>query len=284
MLSLDTPVPPRAITLKQALARQWPILTTEQSRHVDRVAIAKHGVSGWALMQNAAAACVEQIRALIDGRRVGICVLCGPGNNGGDGYVIARDLALDGHRPVAVCVSDPNRLKGDARLAFQEAERRGVRIESWTQFQSAAFATRIRAEGDIGLVVDALLGTGAHGAPRDDVAGAIHWANEFNVGDESERMRARKFLRIAIDVPSGWDADTGHSHEPTFQADLTLTFVTPKPGMVVAVQGHGQGEHGHGSGEPLGQVRVLDIALPATAKRELGIPDHPSVEPDTHST
>lgn len=285
MSSTGRPAKPTAIPLEQALALQWPILTTEQSRNVDRVAIETHGMSGWTLMQNAAAACVDQIKTLIADPSATIGVLCGPGNNGGDGYVIARDLTLDGFNPLVVCVSDPSRLKGDAHLAFQAAHQAKVRMTRWESFQAGTHATasRFTGEYDSPVWVDALLGTGSRGAPRGDIAMAIRWANEVDGGARASSPNLKRPIRIAIDAPSGWDADTGQSHEPTFRADLTLTFVTPKRGMIP--DGDDQKIDARGpSSEPLGRVFVLDIGLPANAKRELGIPDHPSVEPDRPST
>ncbi len=213
-------------------------LTCAQVRELDRLAIEEYGLPGVVLMENAgsgaARIALEMLRER-GGRRVEI--LCGPGNNGGDGWVVARYLAnagCDVH--VTSCVA-VDTLRGDAAVHARVALRMGI---------AHAIPARVDAIGDTctraDLVVDALLGTGASGAPRGIIAALIESVARSAVGGPAI---------LALDVPSGFDAETGERPGACVQADATATFAAEKSGF----------------GAPdaaiwLGRVHVVDIGVP----------------------
>lgn len=133
-------------------------------------------------------------------------ILCGRGNNGGDGYVVARLLKLAGAHVHVHLSGGAEALNGDARLHHDLMVRSGVVPDSGLHE---------------GIVVDALLGTGAKGAPRDAMARLISWSN------------ASGMPTISVDVPSGVEADNGHVPGEAIRADVTVTFAFPKPGLLL---------------------------------------------------
>ncbi len=191
---------------------QLPPLTRDQVRRVDQIAIEQYAIPGIVLMENAGRGAAEVIDRVAGNGR--ITILCGAGNNGGDGYVIARHLQLLGRSVEIVSLVDPESLSGDAATNATIATKAGIKI------------TRVSARDQIdqalensGTVVDAMLGTGAKGSPRGLFADAVQSANDM------------PSMRIAIDLPTGFDCDSGVANEPTFRADHTITFVSRKVGF-----------------------------------------------------
>ncbi|XZE18852.1 NAD(P)H-hydrate epimerase [Pirellulaceae bacterium SH449] len=200
-------------------------LTLEQIRRVDKIAIDQFGISGLVLMENAGRGAADVIsdHSPSGGRCV---VLCGTGNNGGDGMVIARHLHAKGIQVtvlVAGSRSGRGKLSPDCRVNLEILEKTRVPIlwcadEAEANAGSESLPLHIRNEIlQADTVVDALLGTGAKGAPRDSAAQLIR---------TSSAISARRF---AIDIPSGLDTETGLPADPTFLADITVTFVAEKP-------------------------------------------------------
>lgn len=221
------------------------MFSVAQSREVDRLAIEQFGIPGIVLMRNAGAACAERLQSELTDTSPTTMILTGAGNNGGDGYVIAKMLAA-ARRPVVVISLVPTaKLSGDAKTSHDDAVAAGVVIE-----QANADQIVPRVASHDGLIVDCLLGTGSQGAPRSPFAEAIIAANQ-NAGCR----------RVAIDLPSGLDGNTGEAAEPTFRADLTLTFVAPKTGMNRA-----------DASLWIGEVEIIDIGIPLELKQQLGIP------------
>ncbi len=197
--------------MAQLPGNEWPLAGSEAMRALDRHTIEKLGVPGELLMEcagRALAAVAEAER----GRGARVLVVCGPGNTGGDGLVAARHLHLRGARVSVAMVGDPARLRGDAARNLERAERAGV------PFAGA----RWRAEaGDV--VVDALFGTGLARPPEGEAASAVR-----------RMVAARPAARVvAVDLPSGLDADTGQPLGPCVEADVTVTLALPKPGLVL---------------------------------------------------
>ena len=192
------------------------ILTAAEMREVDRLTI-ERGIPGIVLMENAAhrvlEAMAKRFRPLAAER---IVVLCGKGNNGGDGMAIARQL-FTRVRPVAlhvVLVASPEELKGDAAANYRMLEFCGCKVES--EIPSAA--------RNATLVVDALLGTGISGAATGRMLDAIR---EINNGFPLARV-------VAVDIPSGMPTDSGDSAGEFARADLTVTLTAPKPAHALA--------------------------------------------------
>jgi NAD(P)H-hydrate epimerase len=192
------------------------VVTAEQMRALDRRAIEEFGMPGAVLMENAGRAVVEVIAqeyGPLSGKR--IAVFCGAGNNGGDGAVIARYLHLTGANPFLYMVGDPTSLKNDARMHFEVAQRLGLAYATAADVPPERYAL----EG-IDLIVDALLGTGVKDAPRGAYQEAIR------------RINAAACPVVAVDLPSGLDADTGAMPGEVVHAAHTVTFAYPKLGLL----------------------------------------------------
>jgi NAD(P)H-hydrate epimerase len=225
-----------------------PSITRDQSREVDRRAIEEYGMPGLVLMENAGRGVADVLCRLADsgpGGRLGrVVVCCGKGNNAGDGFVIARHLDLRGHEIRVHVWADPAELTGDAAVNFNIVRHSGA---TWEQFgnrhDAARFAERI-AGAD--WVVDALLGTGARGEPRPPLDAVI------------DQINASPARRLAVDLPSGLDCDTGAAASHTIRAHETCTFVAMKRGFLVP-----------GADRYTGRVHVLDIGAPRRLVEEI---------------
>jgi ADP-dependent NAD(P)H-hydrate dehydratase / NAD(P)H-hydrate epimerase len=191
-----------------------PLYTAEQVRQMDAQAIAS-GIGGFELMQRAGAAAFQCIGRLWPNVRR-LLVFCGPGNNGGDGYVIAYLARRAGFDVQLFALTDPQKLSGLALQARQMAEDAGLVISGWQAagFQSAA--ARLRNET---LIVDALLGSGTRGGLQGPFA-------------EAAQIVAQSGLPVlAVDVPSGVNADTGQVPTCAIPASATLSFIGRKQGL-----------------------------------------------------
>lgn len=192
------------------------VVTAEQMRALDRRAIEEFGVPGVVLMENAGRAVVEVVAreyGPLGGKR--IAVFCGAGNNGGDGFVVARLLRLAGAEPLLYLAGNPESIKSDARTHFEIARR--LEIETLT---AADVPPDSLALNGVELIVDALLGTGIKEAPRGAIAEAIR------------RLNAAHLPVVAVDIPSGVDADTGAVPGEAVLAAHTVTFACPKIGLL----------------------------------------------------
>ncbi|MEE2665288.1 MAG: NAD(P)H-hydrate dehydratase [Myxococcota bacterium] len=187
-------------------------------RALDAHTIDGLGVPGDLLMESAGRAVVEAVLALRDSTRDAVLVVCGSGNNGGDGLVVARQLFALGVVVRAVLLADPARLRGAAAANFARLQRMGVSHEVGVD--------AIDAGGRAGVVVDAIFGTGL--------------AREVAVDSEPgraiaaiERQRQYGARVVAVDVPSGLDSDTGQELGACVRADLTVTIGLPKCGLAL---------------------------------------------------
>ncbi|MDQ8164732.1 MAG: NAD(P)H-hydrate dehydratase [Gemmatimonadota bacterium] len=188
------------------------VTTAAQAAAMDERAI-QAGTASYDLMRAAASQAVEVICARMASElRRGVTVFVGVGNNGGDGYVAAANLAAKGIAVRVVACGDPR--TADAQRAAREL-RAGIVVEHSPLGVADAEAP--------GVVVDALLGTGARGEPRDEVKDAILVVNA---------LRARGARVVSLDVPSGLDATTGLAAGECVRADLTVTFGSVKRGLL----------------------------------------------------
>jgi NAD(P)H-hydrate epimerase len=220
------------------------VLTREQVRRVDALAIERYGMSSLVLMENAGSGVVDSLLAFDSSLQdetprfnPQVVILCGKGNNAGDGFVIARHLEIRGVAVRVLLLAPPDELAGDAKANFAILQHTGVPIIDVSQGPIEPQLDQ-HAAGAAWLV-DALLGTGATGEPREPFATAIRW------------MNAQSACRLAVDLPSGLDCDTGQAAAATVRADLTATFVAAKPGFLAP------------QAKPyVGELRVLDIGVP----------------------
>jgi NAD(P)H-hydrate epimerase len=192
-----------------------PPLSRKLVRDLDRRAIEEFGIPAFALMENAGAAGARWLVEL--GIHGPVVICCGKGNNGGDGFVIARHLDAQRYQIHVLITCDPAELSGDSAVNFRILERSAIPIARWEPLKPQAEVTnRIRTAA---WLVDGLLGTGMTGIVREPMASAI---SELNAAP------ARK---LAIDIPSGLDCDTGQPCGTAIRADFTATFVATKLGF-----------------------------------------------------
>ncbi len=212
------------------------IVTAQQIKNIDRRAIRDFGIPGPVLMENAAAAVMAEMEKFFDGlagMRVGI--LCGKGNNGGDGLALARRLSIRGV-PVRVALLAPfGAVTGEAKVNLSILRKMDVEL---AQNASTRAIADVVAWSDI--LVDALLGVGLSAPLRGTYAFAV------------ERMNGSGKPLVAVDVPTGINADTGEAMGPAIRADLTVAMALMKRGLVL-----------HPGAQHAGTVRVADIGIPS---------------------
>jgi NAD(P)H-hydrate epimerase len=208
-------------------------LTRQQVRQIDRLAAERYHIPGEVLMENAAIAATNVATSMISSGDQGeILILCGGGNNGGDGLAIARHLHNREFKVKIFLTADPEKYANEAKTNWQIVQAMGLPI---SQPQPEAIA-RARAI----LIVDAIFGTGLTQLPRDPFA---------QIAAALERIGAPV---LAIDIPSGLDCDTGLPLGPTcIKANRTITFAAEKAGFANPQ-----------AREYLGEVTVGDIGCP----------------------
>ena len=208
-----------------------PLPGAEEQRATDEWAIHERGIPGLELMEHAGAGLTELVCELAP--RGPIAVVCGKGNNGGDGFVVARLLRQRGYEVDVILLGSTDELQGDAAANCERLPGAPPR-----QFEAGAL------DGS-SAIVDAILGTGFSGAPREPAAGAISAINEAG---------ARGAAVVACDVPSGVDSSSGEVAGEAVRARATGTFHAAKPGLWIAPgKAHA------------GEVRVIEIGIPPGA-------------------
>ncbi|MCG8450632.1 MAG: NAD(P)H-hydrate epimerase [Pirellulales bacterium] len=223
------------------------VLTRAQSRAIDTVASERYGIPGIVLMENAGRGVVEVLLevdpSLTSPVATGhtaptVAIFCGKGNNAGDGFVIARHLLIRGVRSKVLLFAPPEQLRGDALQNYQVLCHTDLEVVDLSSQANLAAALGVEAP-DADWLVDAMLGTGASGAPREPFRTAISWLN------------GQPGRRLAVDVPSGLDCDTGEPAPVTVRADHTCTFVAKKAGFAAPA-----------AADYLGQLHVISIGIP----------------------
>lgn len=224
------------------------LATAAESRRLDELTQTKYGVSGEALMEAAGALAAREIRqSFLPELSAGgvVCVVCGPGNNGGDGLVIARHLAADGQRVrVLAVVPDADKRSPLYRVQFDRCLRAGL---DCVEVGEAAMALAALQEVPSAIFVDAIFGTGLRGRVQTPFAEVIEALN-------SERRTV-----VSIDTPSGLDADRGIALAggACVRAKMTITIGLVKPGFLVS------------DGPSFtGRLRLLTIGFPEGARIE----------------
>ncbi len=221
-------------------------LTRAEARALDQAALAEYGIPSLVLMEHAGRSIAELARAVALERGLPrrATLFCGGGNNGGDGFVIARFLDLFGFEVECVCLESLEATRGDARVEREITARSGIALlDAWIDSSLSAQHERLVREALPRLQVDALLGTGFQGKLKPHVARAIAAVND---------VRARTgAVTLAVDLPSGLDCDTGTVADPTIQADVTATCVARKRGFDAPA-----------ASAVLGRVEVMSIGVP----------------------
>lgn len=205
------------------MSRPAPLLTAEQMAELDRRTIEELGVPGLVLMENAAWACCEVLlERFPEAPARGVGIVCGPGNNGGDGFAMARRLHLLGVPVEVTLLTRLSRLSGDPARQADLAAAVGVTIREAPGSEPLAFASRRWRE--CGLLVDALFGTGLSRAVEGRFAAAV---------EAMEEARAVGARILSVDIPSGISGTTGAQLGCSVQADVTVTFAALKLGHVL---------------------------------------------------
>ena len=219
-----------------------PCLNAEQMRAVDAWAIEARGVPSLELMETAGSAVAEAAAKTATSARA--AVVCGKGNNGGDGLVAARALAEMGYEVEALLLWPPEDLSGDAK----------TNLERFPAARHASGDELAQALSGTSVIVDAIFGTGFSGEPRDPAAAAI------------EAINAAEAPVVAADIPSGVDASSGEVGGAAVQAELTVSFHAAKLGHWIAP-----------GKRHSGRLRVVPIGIPegAPAEAEAGLIDPP---------
>ncbi len=189
------------------------VATAKEMQWIDRTAIRSHRIAGTLLMEQAGIACFDKINELYP--TINVIILCGGGNNGGDGFVIARLLHKQGRDVKVFLAAAVKRLKGDARINYDAAKDRRVDISSFKKFIDLK---RISKQT---LIVDAMLGTGLSKEVKEPLSDVIRKVNRLSSPV------------LSIDIPSGISADTGQIMGIAVKADHTVTFGLPKRGHLL---------------------------------------------------
>ncbi len=196
------------------------VMSRDEVRAFDRWAINELGIPGVVLMENAGRSCAELIKdKLADVTTPKVCIFCGTGNNGGDGYVIARHLLNSGFSVVVVIIGDRNKIKGDAKINLDILERLSQPIER-LNLSDSDIPGRVKGfAAGADMLVDGLFGTGLSGQLSDEYKQLI------------ESINAQDCPILAVDIPSGLDCDTGEPLGAVVKASWTVTFAAVKKGF-----------------------------------------------------
>ncbi len=197
------------------------VMTRDEVRAFDWFAINKLGIPGVVLMENAGRSCAELIKEKLTGAsEPKVCILCGTGNNGGDGYVIARHLLNGGFKVTVFICGDRNKIKGDAKTNLDILERLGQPIEQFN-LRNGDIAGQVNTlAAGVDMLVDSLFGTGLKGQLNNEYKKLI------------ESINSQNCPIFAVDIPSGLDRDTGEPLGAAIKANYTVTFVAVKKGFV----------------------------------------------------
>jgi len=214
------------------------ILTSEEMRRVDRAAIEGLGIPGTVLMENAGLGVVRALRTRFeDLARKRVVVVAGKGNNGGDGFVVARHLANLGGQPEVLLLAAKDEVKGDAAVNLAVVLKMGLSV---TEVRTPAEWKEARVDVfHASVVVDAIFGTGLD-KPLEGLYAAV-----------VEDINRSKAFKVAVDIPSGLSADTFETIGPSVRADLTVTLAAPKVAHIFPP-----------AAERVGELVVAPIGIP----------------------
>jgi ADP-dependent NAD(P)H-hydrate dehydratase / NAD(P)H-hydrate epimerase len=222
-------------------------LTAAEMREVDRLTTERYGIPSLQLMENAGCKAADAVWRVVAGREnVRVCVLCGKGNNGGDGFVVARILKDPGLTIRVFLFGEPEDVLGDAATNLARWRDAGNTIESVV---SQDDWERVLPEvGSATVIVDALLGTGLRGAASGIIGRAISDINQLS----HMATAPRPALILAVDTPSGLPSDGEPPAGPVLYAHRTVTFTTPKIGQLISTKA-----------EACGALEIVSIGSPA---------------------
>jgi ADP-dependent NAD(P)H-hydrate dehydratase / NAD(P)H-hydrate epimerase len=232
-------------------------LTAAEMREVDRLTTERFGISGTQLMENAGKSVADFVLHRISLRFQSpirsVVVLCGKGNNGGDGFVAARYLRQEIRHTLVLLFSSPSELKGDAALNFQRWRESGG--ETLVIENEDAWFPAARRVISADVVLDALLGTGLRDAATGLIGKAVDFLNQIS----KSATAPVPALIVAVDIPSGMSSDGVPAEGPVLRAHHTVTFTAPKIGQLTSNEA-----------SCCGSLNVRAIGTPPTLIDELG--------------
>jgi len=216
------------------------VLSREQVRSMDRIAIEEFGIPGIILMENAGRGCADLLisQGVCPSSPVVIC--CGKGNNAGDGFVMARHLEVQGIPVEVLIFSNPKDFSGDAATNFKIVSSTDIPVHYFNLPEDEAQLQKHLSHSS--WIVDALIGTGSHGTVRPPYSLVV------------DKINASGRPVFSIDVPSGLDCDCGDPVSCCVRATVTATMVAVKPGF--------RSKTGKSA---VGNVHVVEIGVPRTA-------------------
>jgi NAD(P)H-hydrate epimerase len=217
------------------------VATASEMRNIDQRTIEVYRVPSIILMENAGFQLLRFMQTRLTGlKRCHVTIVTGRGNNGGDGFVLARHLWHSGIKTHLLLLAPGRGLRGDARKAYEIAQAYGVPMVGCTTSQAWRRAASILRDTDI--IVDAMLGTGLNKPTTGLYAEAI------------DTLNALQKPIVAIDIPSGLSADVGHLYGAYVQATYTVTFALPKRGLLL-----------YPAAAAVGELHIVDIGIPVQA-------------------
>jgi ADP-dependent NAD(P)H-hydrate dehydratase / NAD(P)H-hydrate epimerase len=216
------------------------ILTAAQMAEVDRLSTEVYEIPSILLMENAGRSVADEIERAVPGlKKDRILIICGKGNNGGDGFVAARHLFMRGAKPEILLLADPAAIKGDALTNWKIVSNLGIPYKVLSSpSQAKSHLNSLRCPE---VIVDAIFGVGLTKPIGSDFSAVVDWINKA----------ASKSFVVAVDIPSGLFADQARVRGPAVEARLTVTFTAPKPALVL-----------HPACELAGKVVVAPIGSP----------------------
>ncbi|WP_339060958.1 NAD(P)H-hydrate epimerase [Tepidibacillus marianensis] len=220
------------------------LVTAEEMREMDRKSMEEIGIPSSVLMENAGVLVAKKIKERVS-VPAKVLILAGYGNNGGDGFVIARHLANAGYEVKTWVIGDLNKSTNETQMNYDVL----VQCQYFTQHydekvQREFFQSLDQAD----VIVDALLGTGVKGQLREPFFEIVQYVNQTQA------------LKVAVDIPSGVNSSTGEVANIAFLADVTVTFALPKLGQFL-----------YPGANYVGQLEVVDISIPPIVSQSMGI-------------
>jgi NAD(P)H-hydrate epimerase len=198
------------------------LMSRDEARAFDAWAINELGIPGIVLMENAGRSCAQFIiETLSKIKKPKVCIFCGTGNNGGDGFVIARHLLNAGFAVTVMVCGSIAKIRGDARANFDILTGLGLKIERLDMEGADDIESRVtNFANEANMIIDAIFGTGLTGTLRDEYKRLIESINELGCPV------------LSVDIPSGLDCDTGLPLGASIKANCTVTFAAAKKGFV----------------------------------------------------
>jgi ADP-dependent NAD(P)H-hydrate dehydratase / NAD(P)H-hydrate epimerase len=231
-------------------------LTAAEMREVDRLTTERLGIPSLQLMENAGRSVADTYRQIVHADSLNVrsaCVLCGKGNNGGDGFVIARDLKAVVKKVRVFLFATPDELQGNSAANFKRWQACGGEVALVPD--EKAFESVWPEIASTDVVIDAIFGTGFRGSASGAIGRAIEEMNRLS----QNASAARPALILAVDTPSGLSSDGQPAEGPVLKVHHTVTFTAPKIGQLIS-----------DSSAALGALHVANIGSPKALVEEVG--------------